>query len=62
MEQKKYYGHPSTKEAKKLTDKEALDKIWHYKCDNCEEVPVVRATGLCGPCTFGEADTFGGNW
>lgn len=25
------------------------------KCEVCEQTPVVSETGLCGPCTFGEA-------
>lgn len=32
------------------------------ECENCGASPVVPLTGLCGPCTFGEADTMGGNW
>lgn len=35
---------------------------WNGECMNCGSTPVVPATGLCGPCTFGEADTLGGNW
>jgi hypothetical protein len=35
---------------------------WKRKCMVCGEKPVVPATGMCGPCTFGEADTAGGNW
>lgn len=35
---------------------------WTRKCEVCGETPVVPATGMCGPCTFGEADTAGGNW
>jgi hypothetical protein len=31
-------------------------------CEVCEQTPVVNATGLCGPCTFGESDTKDGNW
>ena len=38
------------------------DKDWSRKCENCEEVPTVHPTGLCGPCCFGEAETAGGNW
>ncbi len=41
----------------KLTDPD-----WDHGCDNCEQRPIVPATGLCGPCTFGEAATAGGNW
>jgi hypothetical protein len=35
---------------------------WEHTCMNCGARPIVPATGLCGPCTFGEADTAGGNW
>ncbi len=35
---------------------------WTKKCEVCDETPIVPATGMCGPCTFGEADTAGGNW
>ena len=35
---------------------------WSSGCENCGERPIVPATGMCGPCTFGEADTVGGNW
>ena len=31
-------------------------------CDVCGASPVVTATGLCGPCTWGESDTAGGAW
>ena len=32
------------------------------KCETCGASPIVRETGLCGPCTFGEADTIDGDW
>lgn len=35
---------------------------WSGKCENCGASPILPATGMCGPCTFGEADTAGGNW
>lgn len=35
---------------------------WNGKCDVCGDSPILPATGMCGPCTFGEADTAGGNW
>lgn len=35
---------------------------WSGKCENCGASPIVPVTGMCGPCTFGEADTAGGNW
>ena len=35
---------------------------WSRKCENCGATPIVPITGMCGPCTFGEADTADGNW
>ncbi|MBO0715831.1 MAG: hypothetical protein J2P55_00650 [Rhizobiales bacterium] len=35
---------------------------WEHECSNCGAKPIVPASGMCGPCTFGEADTAGGNW
>lgn len=35
---------------------------WSRECSNCGDSPIVPATGLCGPCTWGEADTAMGNW
>lgn len=35
---------------------------WQGKCIACGASPIVPLTGLCGPCSFGEADTLGGNW
>ena len=43
-------------------DNHAFDKDWTRKCEVCGQKPVVLATGLCGPCTWGESDTIGGNW
>lgn len=35
---------------------------WTRQCENCGQSPIVPLTGMCGPCTFGEADTMGGEW
>lgn len=35
---------------------------WFGRCENCGASPILPATGMCGPCTFGEADTADGNW
>jgi hypothetical protein len=35
---------------------------WTKGCGTCDAKPVLPHTGLCGPCTFGEAATAGGNW
>lgn len=37
-------------------------KDWTRACENCGQKPVVNITGLCGPCTWGEAETINGNW
>ena len=58
-------GHRAKQIAKRvenMTNEEAFEKDWGRKCENCGATPVVNATGLCGPCTFGEAATAGGNW
>ena len=39
-----------------------IDPDWEKKCENCGASPIVPETGLCGPCTFGEADTANGEW
>lgn len=35
---------------------------WKGRCEVCGQSPTHPLTGMCGPCTFGEADTMGGNW
>jgi len=35
---------------------------WESKCESCGASPILPLTGICGPCTFGEADTVGGDW
>lgn len=35
---------------------------WESKCCVCDQSPIVPATGMCGPCTFGDASTADGNW
>jgi hypothetical protein len=32
------------------------------QCEVCGASPVVPATGMCGPCTFGEASMADGGW
>lgn len=46
----------------KEATKEDLEPDWEHFCEVCGETPIVPLTGMCGPCTFGEADTAGGNW
>ena len=60
--------HPSAKpklpqEAKPPRNYDSgFEPDWQGKCDVCGASPIVPETGMCGPCTFGEADTIGGNW
>ena len=35
---------------------------WTGTCEVCGASPIVPCTGMCGPCSFGEADTANGNW
>lgn len=35
---------------------------WRGECEVCGSSPVLPVTGMCGPCSFGEAETAGGNW
>lgn len=43
-------------------DQADTEPDWSNECENCGAKPIVPATGMCGPCTFGEADTADGNW
>jgi hypothetical protein len=49
-------------QADTLENLEAFRPDWQGRCEVCDQAPVVSATGLCGPCTWGEADTAGGAW
>ena len=53
---------PDEKRIEQMSDEEAFEKDWNRRCEVCDATPVVFATSLCGPCTFGEANTAGGNW
>lgn len=61
---KKHQGNgPHNAEMIELASDDARIKPdWTKKCQVCDASPIVPLTGLCGPCTFGEADTVGGNW
>lgn len=38
------------------------NKAWG-ECDSCEQTTVLVAdVGLCGPCCFGESETYNGNF
>lgn len=42
--------------------KHRTEPDWSSICEICGASPVVPNTDLCGPCTFGEADTANGDW
>lgn len=46
----------------KKKPEQSTEPDWTSECEVCGQTPIVPMTGLCGPCTFGEADTAGGNW
>jgi len=50
------------KEGKERVKVDPKGKRWG-KCDSCYYTTVVeKDTGLCGPCCFGESETYNGNW
>ena len=44
------------------TTKEDVRPDWSMKCQVCGASPIVPLTCMCGPCTWGEADTINGGW
>jgi hypothetical protein len=59
--QRKGHMDPKSRESPPLGEN-STEPDWNHECEVCGQTPVVPLTGLCGPCTFGEADTVGGNW
>ena len=45
-----------------LPDDPRVQPDWDTECEVCGQKPVMPLTGMCGPCTTGEASTLGGNW
>lgn len=54
-------GDPPTKSAKPSRPCSTRPD-WDRGCMCCGATPIVPATGMCGPCTFGEAATIAGSW
>lgn len=46
----------------KNAEKKEVKADFSKACTVCGAKPVHSRTGMCGPCTTGEADTAGGNW
>ena len=53
---------PEQKDQIEELDKSETEPDWEGECETCGASPIVPITGMCGPCTFGEADTVAGNW
>ncbi len=49
-------------ESAEINELSAFRPDWKNECDVCGQKPIVSATGLCGPCTWGESDTMNGAW
>lgn len=39
-----------------------IEPDYEGQCESCGASPILPVSGLCGPCTFGEAETVEGNW
>lgn len=59
---KRLHGKPTARDERAKNQRFHEETDWANGCGLCGDKPVVRETGMCGPCTFGEADTAGGNW
>lgn len=58
-------GLKKIRELRKVEREITLEDVrpdWTRTCFVCSATPIVPLTGMCGPCTFGEASTAGGNW
>jgi ribosomal protein L37E len=56
------FGRPA-KKGEPLSHKDPhMRPDWTRECEVCGKRPVVPATKMCGPCSFGEAKTAGGDW
>lgn len=53
---------PAKRDEHGLPPPGSADPDWTKGCEVCGAKPILPVTGMCGPCTFGEADTAGGNW
>jgi hypothetical protein len=53
---------PKKSPSSRLARDPETEPDWSGKCEVCGASPIVPATGMCGPCTWGDADTVDGNW
>lgn len=51
-----------SKKSKHKTPTSPIEPDFTRRCEVCGDVPILPLTGMCGPCTFGEAATYGGEW
>lgn len=52
----------ANRRVRQAQDRGDTEPNWKGKCEVCGASPIVPLTGMCGPCTFGEAETINGNW
>lgn len=55
-------GNRARKRASRAARDPDVEPDWSGQCEVCGNSPIVPLTGMCGPCTFGEADTIDGSW
>lgn len=47
---------------KAIAEGDGVSPDYGRACEVCGARPILPATQMCGPCTFGEAETADGNW
>ena len=57
-----YKGIAVLERHRRATEPVVIEPDWETPCIVCGMKPTVPTTRMCGPCTFGDADTEGGNW
>ena len=62
MSRKRNFRHNKPEQTDTVVLEERNEPNWEGQCIVCGASPTHPLTDMCGPCTFGEADTIGGNW
>ncbi len=62
MSRKRRKGERAAPVAQSAAEAMTATPIW-ATCSSCgNHDKLIPEVGMCGPCTFGEAETAGGNW
>jgi len=51
-----------TEKGKEIAQDKEVEPDWDHECEVCGQRPILPVSGMCGPCTFGDAETAGGDW